>query len=220
MDRLKYQHDTVAARIPEASSFDETSKTVSFCSFSRWPGEIVASSAHTFDTYGSSSSDEAIFLIGSLDSQVNLLVDSIEKHVTSASESDGRFEKPAQNSKLQHMPNVVSLHSLRSSMAQQAGAVRNTIKYLEVRAQEQLHSNRSELSRQVKRENDLRKKVNELRKNLLERGMKTEELEVPGRRTAPQTKEFEVELQDLVATRDRVLEELRGLEEYDKLKNS
>ena len=48
--------------------------------------------------------------------------------------------------------------------------------------------------------------------------MKTEELEVPGRPTAPQTKEFEEELQDLVATRDRVLEELRGLEEYDKLK--
>ena len=174
---------------------------------------------------GSSSSDEVTFILSSLDSQLKLLVDCVEKHVGSVVESAGRSERLQGKSLFPQSQNFGSVHSLRHTMCQQANAVRTTLRHIENRAQDQMEGYRSGLLKNVGRENELRQRVNDLKQKLLEKGMKLEELEIPRDNDSKNnntidvfTREFEKDFRDLIASRDRLLQEISQMEEIDKLK--
>lgn len=181
-------------------------------------GRDTGSSASNIHESG--ASDEANFILGCLDSQLKLLVDSVEKHLASFSvENGGRVDRIIVNAKLTTHPNVPSLHGLRSSMSQQAGAVRATLRHLENRVLEQMESLRSDLRRNVDRESELRQRLCDLRHSLVARGMKVDELQAPQYKR-PESADFERELRDLMLVRNRVVDELSQIESIDKLKLS
>ena len=128
---------------------------------------------------------------------------------------------------------VLVISNLKSTLSRQAATARHTIQFLEEQLHRQMQEYRSTLAANLERETQLRERLRRLREEVERCGLFSRssspfsEAEVPpisgsvsGTWTPADVVEFESDLRDLVALRDRLLQNIDPVDMLSELKHS